>query len=483
MPTLDITSSRSLRQYLWRYTLLTHRWAGICVGIIVLMWCISGIIMMYVQYPALEPKEQLVSLQPLDADQCCREELSASISSKVSGQYLLETLSGKAVLRFPSGAEGQRVLDIESGQWLDSWSEKNLHAIGTEYAAQQGWETPDEIRLVDRDQWTVHGRFNAHRPMFKFENPQGWHWYVSTSTAQVVQVTGRAERFWNWLGSVPHWLYLTVLRQHTAVWAQVVIWLTLISLFLTVTGIIIGVKQFRWRHETQKSPYRAWALWHHFAGLLFGLFTLTWIFSGLFSMNPWGILESRSFAAERAVLNGVSHSIAEVIDTVDQVLPAIPEGTVRLESAYWLGEPHFLAWNAHGEIIRIAADGTASVISEADVVRALAALRLKDGAFERLVDEDAYYYGLHEDVRLPAWRIVDAVGDRLYVSEADGQLSATVDHRAAPNRWLFEALHSLDFHSLLRARPLWDLLMLVLLTGVTIGVGTGTWLGIRRLSR
>ncbi|MGC3736965.1 PepSY domain-containing protein, partial [Pseudomonas aeruginosa] len=27
--------------------------------------------------------------------------------------------------------------------------------------------------------------------------------------------------------------------------------------------------------------------WHHLAGLLFGAVVLSWIFSGLMSMNPW----------------------------------------------------------------------------------------------------------------------------------------------------------------------------------------------------
>jgi hypothetical protein len=450
---------------------------------IVLMWCVSGVVMMYKQYPTLEPEEQLVALQPLDASRCCSEGFSASIDEDRVGPFMLERHLDGAVLRFQSTFGGQLILDVGTGRWIDAWSEDELRAIGTDYAVRQNWERPDNIDIVDRDQWTVQARFNAHRPMFKFANPQGRNWYVSSSTAQIVQVTSRMERFWNWLGSIPHWLYPTVLRQHTTVWAQVVIWLTVISLFLTVTGIIIGIRQFRWRSAGQKSPYRTWTLWHHYAGLFFGLFTLTWVLSGLFSMNPWGLLESRSFADERYILNGVNQSGSEVVAAVEEVLPAVPAGTVRLESAYWLGEPYFLVWDADGNSARIAADGVKSLVSESDIYRATVELGLQDASVDRIVDEDAYYYSLHEDVRLPAWRIRDAFGDRLYISEETGLLQATVDRNAAPNRWLFQAMHSLDFHELLRSRPLWDIVMLVLLIGVTIGVGTGTWIGIRRLGR
>lgn len=279
------------------------------------------------------------------------------------------------------------------------------------------------------------------------------------------------------------WLYPTVLRQHTVVWAQVVIWLTLISLFLTVTGVIIGIKQLRWRSAGRKSPYQAWALWHHYAGLFFGLFTFTWVLSGLFSMNPWGLLESRPFVAERNLLNGVNQSVSEIVEAIDTVLPAVPAQAVRLESAYWLGEPYFLAWDAQGNATRLAANGAQSIASEDDVNSAIQTLGMQEAMVDRMVDEGAYYYGIHEEVRLPVWRITDAIGDRLYISEDTGFLQVTVDYHAALNRWLFQAMHSLDFHPYMRWRPLWDLLMLVLLAGVTIGVGTGTWLGIRRLSR
>ena len=32
--------------------------------------------------------------------------------------------------------------------------------------------------------------------------------------------------------------------------------------------------------------------WHHLSGLLFAVVTITWIFSGLMSMNPWKLFAS-----------------------------------------------------------------------------------------------------------------------------------------------------------------------------------------------
>jgi len=49
------------------------------------------------------------------------------------------------------------------------------------------------------------------------------------------------------------------------------------------------------------------------------------------------------------------------------------------------------------------------------------------------------------------------------------------------SRWLFSGLHSLDFTSLLRLRPVWDVVMIALLLGATLVCATGTYIGARRL--
>ena len=50
---------------LWRLTILVHRYLGIGLGVLVFLWCTSGIIMMYVQFPAFDRAEALSGLAPL----------------------------------------------------------------------------------------------------------------------------------------------------------------------------------------------------------------------------------------------------------------------------------------------------------------------------------------------------------------------------------------------------------------------------------
>ena len=61
----------------------------------------------------------------------------------------------------------------------------------------------------------------------------------------MVHWTTQTQRFWNWLGTIPHWMYFTDLRSNVVLWSQIVIWTSLVGTFLTVVGLILGVAQFR----------------------------------------------------------------------------------------------------------------------------------------------------------------------------------------------------------------------------------------------
>jgi hypothetical protein len=57
-----------------------------------------------------------------------------------------------------------------------------------------------------------------------------------------------------------------------------------------------------------------------------------------------------------------------------------------------------------------------------------------------------------------------------------------IDRPARQTRWLESALHRLDFDGL-RQRPLWDIVTLLLLAGVTALCITGFWMAIQRVRK
>jgi uncharacterized iron-regulated membrane protein len=98
--------------------------------------------------------------------------------------------------------------------------------------------------------------------------------------------------------------------------------------------------------------------------------------------------------------------------------------------------------------------------------------------------EDAYYFSHHQDTApLPVYRLAsDDESDTLYyIDPVSGELAAKIDRNARGYRWWHQGLHRMDFLPVLRARPQWDAMMLLLLSGVTVLCVSGVYLGYCRL--
>jgi hypothetical protein len=57
--------------FLWRTLLILHRYLGIAVGLLMLIWFLSGIVMMYVGFPQPLGAERLLSLPNINWRACC----------------------------------------------------------------------------------------------------------------------------------------------------------------------------------------------------------------------------------------------------------------------------------------------------------------------------------------------------------------------------------------------------------------------------
>lgn len=479
---------------LLRLVLVLHRWMGVVIGALMTLWCLTGFVMLYVDYPRLLPAEQLRGLSrlhlPIDSD-WGRISLAPDIAL---ASARVEMAAGRPVLRVvPDEGDGRAIwqmrasplsYDLESGTALRPLSRDNLGKVASEFGRNFGIDgSPAAITPISADQWTVQA-FRANTPLYRvdYTDAAGSTAYIAGRTGEVVQETTRFERFWGWLGAVPHWLYPTALRQNLAAWGQVVIWTSLIGCFLTVTGIWVGICRLRRRKDGKiGSPYRGLWWWHHMAGLAFGLLTLTWVESGLLSMSPWGLFDSDAGPVERQRLAGAMHW-ANMRDALAN-MRRLPPGTVRIESAPLGGRMALAAIAADGRMVRIDSLGRPAALTRAELVAAL-----RNGprmaSLELLSEGDDYYYAHKEPVRLPVWRakLANPQTTRLYIDAQFGALVRAVDGTGRAERWLWNAPHSFDLPGL-RERPWRDLALLPLLAAVTMVCATGTWMGARRLGR
>lgn len=475
-----------------RSLFLLHRWLGIAIGIIMLLWTLSGIVMMYKQFPELNQQESLGLLQALDFDDCCTLPADELRTSDQLANAQVEMLQGRPVLRVRDQSRQLHSYDLNSGGVIESVSSPAAHSIAREFAGQQfSSKTIDSLGSIQIDQWTVYGSYNPHRPLYKFAvgDAANSEFYISSRTGEVVQLTTREQRVWSYLGAVTHWLYPTMLRQHTGLWAQVVIWLSIGGIFLTVTGLYVGIRQFKRRRSGRRSPYRGFALYHHYTGLTFGIVTLTWIASGLLSMNPWGLLQGESAAPEVERLSARTLNWSDL----ELALPRLdrggfPNDTVRVEVGVTGGSAALFTHGQGGvrhrynpRTMRLDALGEEELHQLAGQLQPESQI-----ASAEIIDHaDAYYYEHHVPREFPVYRVMfdDKQARRYYLSPLSGELLQKVDGNRQLYRWLFYGLHRGDFTAFLRSRPVWDSFMLLFLFGVTLVCATGSYLGLKRVRR
>jgi PepSY-associated TM region len=460
--------------------IVVHRYVGVVLGVLMTVWCLSGFVMMYQPYPTTTQEERQAGLAPLDLSKATAEMPFSADTTATS--YRVEMLNGAPVLHM-NGEDGPRAFDLSTGVEVAPLSEAGIRQAVQTYATGNGITGAiTELGTLTVDQWSVQGA-KRWQPLWRatLDDPAGTWIYVNGKTGEIVQDVNAHERFWNWLGAIPHWLYPAVLRENVPVWTQVVIWSSTIGCFLVITGMIIGFVRLRGK-SGQWWPYKRpmWMI-HHIVGTFAGIMVLTWTFSGLMTMSPWGLLESEG-AVTRQDLGGVMTwndmraAIAAV--KIDETAKL-----VAIRSAPLLGKPRVFAHQSDGGEIRFDPAGRAPFRQqELETGLAEKGGLLASGKLEELATEDDYYYGHKQAIDLPVYRVTlsDPETTRVYFNAETGELAQLADGTSQRYRWFESGLHSLDF-SFMRARPVWDIVTLILLAAVTIACATGAWLSFTRI--
>ncbi len=471
---------------------LLHRYLGLLLSLIMTVWCLSGVVMMYVGYPALSEAVRIDALPPLSLNGCCRiPDETPDLSGIGLRSFDIEMFDGRPSLRLTDGFGPVAIVDLTTGDWRTEISMADARRAGAAFLGVSAAKAASlEVRSIDHDQWTVSEEFDKDRPLFKIaaNNSAGTELYVSSSTGKVVQKTTRRQRGWNWVGAVPHWMYFTELRHSPETWSQIVIGASLLGIFLTVTGLWYGITQVRFNGAARWTPYRGLRFWHHLAGLLFGILTLAWVASGLLSINPGGLLIGQGAGAETARLRHLDLTSDDALAVARRLAAkGIANSVKRIAAAPLDGHLYLLEWTTTG-MGRLDGDTLLPAPLSPTALPDLAA-RLQPGksiAQQGLISTpDAYYFGLTERPTLPVYRVIlgDADRTRYYLDPRTGRLLQKTDGNDRLYRWLFEAVHRWDFSAALRRSVLWDAVMLVLMAGVGTVCLTGVYMSYRYLFR
>lgn len=501
-----------------RMLFLFHRYLGMLIGLVLILWSLSGIVMMYKPFPALSALDQLALLNKLNFDHCCNLETIKIINLKYRSARL-EMLGDRSFLRLKTESDELLNYDLTSGTFTNSISPTKADSLAQQFAERSiavpnsGHKKPiepstplhellkpDGLQAVfqeklHHDQWTMEAIYHKHRPLFKYRieningpNP-GVEFYLSSLSGEIVQLTSSEQRVWAYFGSIIHWVYPTILRQNVALWSQLVIWVSIAAISLVIVGVYVGLHQFKKRNNGRLSPYRGAALIHHYAGLIFGALALLWLISGVLSMNPWGALESNGVQFERGEMQNKMFTIAE-IEPILQSLKhhQFDETIVRLNFRKQIGKVALMADQKNGRQQRININdlnpSKLSAVELANIAATLPSSPLITS--QQLINEpDNYYYQHHQPIELPVYRVVvnDKENHRYYISPISGEVLATIDANAKWYRWFVYGIHRADFTVMLRSRPLWDFVMLFFLTGVIVLFVTGGIVAVKRAKR
>lgn len=466
--------------------ILLHRWLGIAFCLLFAMWFATGIVMHFVPFPSLTEAERFAGLAPVD-----RPAARITVADAVAASGVADAVRARLIQRSEgpvyvvSGPSRLRAVRASDGQDARITSSDIARILAQDHARSRGLGAARTTLLAqaDYDQWSVPNGFDRHRPLFHvaLADPAGTEIYVSSLTGEIVLDTTRSERGWNLVGSVLHWIYPTVLRSNWALWDRVVWTLSLLALIAATLGALLGILQIKVRGRRMSSPYRGWHALHHFIGLAAAVFVLSWIFSGWLSMDH-GRLFSRGqlTSAEAGVMNAAPDWAAA--SSLDQ--QPISSSAREIEWFAFNGKLYRRDRLALGSqtLVRAAErpnEGYTGFLGARDVQELTT--RLASGCAAPSVVADNDDYPARSAIQgAPVYR--SRCGELWFdIDGADGNLLQRLDPSRRAYRWVYSALHTLDFPALL-AQPLLREVLIVALCGLGLVFSvTGIVIGWRRL--
>jgi hypothetical protein len=467
---------------------LLHRWLGVALCSLFAMWFASGIVMHFVPFPALTETARVDGLAVLDVAGLAHgpaDAIAASGIKDATRVRLLQRSDGPIyVVSGRSGIVALHAADLANAAVS---SQPLALAIATDDAHRRHLDfTRARIAgLAAYDQWTVPGGFDAHRPLYRIAlgDSRSTALYVSSRTGEVVLQTTRRERAWNYVGSVAHWVYATPLRSHPAVWSLVLRWLSLLALVGATAGAVLGTLRIGVEQGRLVSPYSGVQVWHHWLGLICGLFVLTWIFSGWLSLDDGRFFSNgKPSAADSQAIIGAPAWNALPRDEIRHVSVPAKEvewfafgGRIYRRERISAGQQRLVI--AGG--LPNAGTSERTFLEPVEIDAAMNPLAFAcDKSF--VVGPNDAYAVVSTTPGAPVYRVV--CGDVwFHIDGAGGVVLEKLDSSRRAYRWLYGALHTLDF-PFLTARPALRAILIVILCGFGVAFSlTGVVIAWRRL--
>lgn len=480
-----------------------HRILGTALCILFLAWFLSAFVMMYHRFPRVSASKSLQRQELLTATEDSLPELSTVLARlprnekvrKVTlyrylGQTLFQVRTDKQTYRLPLNpadslppTDGERIRSIAA-----LWCNAPIARIDT---------------MKELDQWIPFGYLKEQMPIYKihFADAEKTQLYLDSHDGTPLQFSNRHERLWAWLGAIPHWVYFTWLRQDADRWSQVIITLSGIGCLMVIAGMWVTVdvwRRTRRNRQSSFSPYRKrWYHWHYLSGIFFGLFVLTFTFSGLMSLAEipeWIHKPTLKGNPTRVLQAGAPRPDSYPLD-YRLLLERYPQAK-QIEWSNFREHPYYTVKEEKQTYSVDAADSVPRplLLTEEEIRQGVERIYASDSIqcpplrTARLEQYETYYRNmsamLQGQPQLPVWKVeVDDPDHSVYYVQPQTGSIRYVNTSTRWRYWTYTALHrmrlpGLNSNATLRKSVLWVLL----LGGTTVSL-TGVVLSVRYLGR
>lgn len=469
-----------------RVLILVHRWLSIPLCFLFAMWFASGIVMHFVPFPELTEAERFAGSPAIGLSTVKHgpgEAVAASTLKNVTRVRLWQRSDGPVYL--VSAASGIKALHADDLRAADVDAGQLALAIASEHARLRGLNASAGafVELADYDQWTVPNGLDGHRPLYRIalNDAAGTELYISSRTGEIVRDTTRNERAWNYVGSVAHWIYPTVLRKNWTAWNVTVWWLSLVALIAALSGLVVGLFRLRRVHRRIVSPYRRWHAWHHWLGLACALFVMTWIVSGWLSMDHGRLFSTGALTRSEADRIAGMPAWGELTSTAPESVSAAAREIEWFAFGDRIYQRIRTGVDAQQLSVIVPATGApSSSFLQADEVKAVISRAVGGCSSTQAVERDDHYFIASEIATAPVYRSI--CGDVWYqIDGASGANLEKLDAQRRTYRWLYRALHTFDLPALM-TRPSLRTAMIVILCALGVAFSiTGMVIAWRRL--
>jgi len=470
----------------------SHRILGTILCILFLVWFISGFVMIYHTFPKVSNRDKYTHMDAVGAS-------AHSIDSIVNKANAVGNIE-KLVLKSAGGntffqiVSDDNIYKIPVDSTLESTHQPNYYQIES-YARK--WCNAEIMKvdtLRELEQWIPFGRLQKDFPIYKFYfgDINKHELYISSVTGEALQFTNKENRFWAWVGAIPHWVYFTKLRQDSQLWVDVVIWLSGIGCIICITGIVLGIRSYITHHRKRKkwkTPYKKFAYkWHHILGFVFGIFVFTYVFSGMMSLATvpqWMVkvhnsdIQKSLFVSDPIILKNYKLDYCKILDKYPGQVKSIEWtsfGDIPLYDVIIDNKQHI--FDASGNEVQHL------VVTEAMIENKLSKIHSEPMLITQIHEYDNYYVGTSGHLPLPVYKVnvADVDNSTYYINPKNGSIRY-FNTNTKIRRWTYQVLHSWELGFLVKHPILWNIIMWGTMIGGTLVSLTGVWLGFRYIKR